>query len=521
MDPTSVVSVTVRQLLADADLGLELVAGARGLGRTDPIRWAHISEIPDPTPWLEGGELLLTTGLGVKDDADLQRRLIAGLHGVDCPAVGFGVGIWLDQVPTAMLDEADRRGLPLFTVPYEVPFIAVTRYVARRVFEAHDLGLRRALDLHRRMLAAVTSGGGSDEVLAVTARAIGGSDLTLFDAFGHVLARHDDTADAVDPTRLWAVLPPRPRARVRFVLGDRIVTAAPVRAADEVEAVLAVVSRSEPDDSQMLLLEQAVSAVAVALSRGVSARAQRRATVAAMLDDARTGRAGTNQLADRLAGLGLDATAPYHVLAVAGPPGASPAMVCRAVEDVAGGDRIAAGHLDDLVHVVVQPADARVGRAIIAAARARMLGALRVGRSNVRDDIGGLATAQREAAAAVAHADDGTEVDVATLGVSGFLVGAGPAGAADAFVERMLGPLLDRDDGSAALLAGLRAYLAHGCRPGPAARQLRIHRHTLAYRLDRIAALTGRDPRDGAHLVAYGVALELLGRPDRRAVSDL
>jgi purine catabolism regulator len=150
-----------------------------------------------------------------------------------------------------------------------------------------------------------------------------------------------------------------------------------------------------------------------------------------------------------------------------------------------------------------------------------MLGALRVGRSNVRDDIGGLATAQREAAAAVAHADDGTEVDVATLGVSGFLVGAGPAGAADAFVERMLGPLLDRDDGSAALLAGLRAYLAHGCRPGPAATQLRIHRHTLAYRLDRIAALTGRDPRDGAHLVAYGVALELLGQPDRCAVSDL
>jgi purine catabolism regulator len=27
----------------------------------------HISEIPDPTPWLEGGEILLTTGLGIKD----------------------------------------------------------------------------------------------------------------------------------------------------------------------------------------------------------------------------------------------------------------------------------------------------------------------------------------------------------------------------------------------------------------------------------------------------------------------
>ena len=60
------------------------------------------------------------------------------------------------------------------------------------------------------------------------------------------------------------------------------------------------------------------------------------------------------------------------------------------------------------------------------------------------------------------------------------------------------------------MIASLRAYLEHGCRPGPAAAELRIHRHTLAYRLDRITALTGRDPRDGAHLVSYGVALELL-----------
>jgi len=511
------VSVGLRQLLADADLGLELVAGAGGLGRTDPIRWAHISEIPDPTPWLEGGELLLTTGLAVKDDADLQRGLIAGLDRVGCPAVGFGVGIWLDAVPPAMLHEADRRELPLFTVPYEVPFIAVTRYVSRRVFEIHDLGLRRALDLHRRMLAAVTSGGGIDEVLAVTARAIGGVDVALFDAFGHVLAQHGVADGAVDPGRLWAVLPPRPRARVRFVLGDRIVTAAPVRAADEIEAVLAVVSRIELDDSQMLLLEQAVSAAAVALSRGVSARAQRRATVGAMLDDARTGRAGTNQLADRLAGLGLDPGAPYHVLAVAAPPGTPPATVCRVVEDAAGGDPVAAGLLDDMVHVVVQPAAARVGRDVIDAARVRVLGALRVGRSNVQHDVGGLATALREAAAAVAHADGGAEVDVDALGVSGFLSGTGAIQASDAFVTRMLGPLLDRDDGSPALIASLRAYLEHGCRPGPAAAELRIHRHTLAYRLDRVTALTGRDPRDGAHLVSYGVALELLADATDRA----
>ena len=57
------------------------------------MRWAHISEIPDPTPWLEGGEILLTTGLGVRDSPDLQRRLVEGLDARGCPGLGFGLGV--------------------------------------------------------------------------------------------------------------------------------------------------------------------------------------------------------------------------------------------------------------------------------------------------------------------------------------------------------------------------------------------------------------------------------------------
>ena len=43
------------------EVGLELAAGAEHAEA--PVRWVHISELRDPTPWLSGGELLLTTGL--------------------------------------------------------------------------------------------------------------------------------------------------------------------------------------------------------------------------------------------------------------------------------------------------------------------------------------------------------------------------------------------------------------------------------------------------------------------------
>ena len=57
--------LTVRDIVGLPDLSLGVAAGSEGLGTE--IRWLHVSELADPTPWLEGGELLLTTGLGVGD----------------------------------------------------------------------------------------------------------------------------------------------------------------------------------------------------------------------------------------------------------------------------------------------------------------------------------------------------------------------------------------------------------------------------------------------------------------------
>ena len=52
------------------EMGLGLAAGEE---RADaPVRWVHITELPDPTPWLSGGELLLTTGLQL--DTDRRQR---------------------------------------------------------------------------------------------------------------------------------------------------------------------------------------------------------------------------------------------------------------------------------------------------------------------------------------------------------------------------------------------------------------------------------------------------------------
>ena len=65
-------TTTVADLLAIDELRLGLVAGADGLDR--PIRWAHVSELKDPTRFLRGGEVLLTTGRGIRGGPQGQAR---------------------------------------------------------------------------------------------------------------------------------------------------------------------------------------------------------------------------------------------------------------------------------------------------------------------------------------------------------------------------------------------------------------------------------------------------------------
>ncbi len=124
------------QALVD-ELGLTLATGQENAGRT--VRWVHSTELLDPTPWLRGGELLLTTGLQL-DGAKVQREFLQRLADAEIVGLGVGTGFVHKKVPAALLGAARKRGFPLFEVPYELPFIAITeRVFAQLLNERYEL----------------------------------------------------------------------------------------------------------------------------------------------------------------------------------------------------------------------------------------------------------------------------------------------------------------------------------------------------------------------------------------------
>src|SRR5438034_9186492 len=134
--------LTVRGLVAE--MGLELAAGEQA---TDaPVRWVHISELPDPTPWLSGGELLLTTGLRL-DNAKRQREFIRLLHDRHLAGLGFGTGFDHEKLPQALVREADKLHFPVFEVPYELPVIAIPEKAFTRLVNEQYEVLQRSIGI--------------------------------------------------------------------------------------------------------------------------------------------------------------------------------------------------------------------------------------------------------------------------------------------------------------------------------------------------------------------------------------
>src|SRR5438552_1621670 len=108
--------VLLADLLAAPALNLVAVAGSVPALRR-AVRWCAVTELADPRPWLQGGELVLTTGLRQRSAA-AQREFVLRVAERGVAGVGFGTGLSHERVPRATRSAAEEADLPVLEVPY-------------------------------------------------------------------------------------------------------------------------------------------------------------------------------------------------------------------------------------------------------------------------------------------------------------------------------------------------------------------------------------------------------------------
>src|SRR3984957_4798877 len=313
--------LTVSELLSDLDVRLLTGESAMDV----PVRWVHISEIEDPTPWLSGGELLLTTGMQL-DTAERQREFIIRLADHQLAGLGFGTGFAHAEVPPALLQAAAERDFPVFEVPYDVPFIAVTEAAFTQLVNEQYAVLRRAIAAHERLERIVLSERGLDALAGPLATLIGAAVL-VFDARGEPLAQRAFRRP-VDPEAFSALQSElRERSQRRdtrtflpaYAEEDNRGIALPVAAdgapgsgngAERIpEAWLVAIKDSGPlSDFDRLTLHQAVTIVALELLRGRVAGDTERRLAGDVLAGLAQGELAGTELVRRLEPFGIDET---------------------------------------------------------------------------------------------------------------------------------------------------------------------------------------------------------------------
>ncbi|MFK0197849.1 helix-turn-helix domain-containing protein [Streptomyces lavendulae] len=142
--------VPLTALTADRELGLRLLAGPADAD----IYGVHASEMADPSPYLLGGELLLTAGAGLAGAGPAPAHYVERLVRAGVGAVGFGVTPVHETVPPALVEACGRYGLPLVEVPPGTPFTAVGRAVWRLMAEARTRELRRVTEAQQSLASA-------------------------------------------------------------------------------------------------------------------------------------------------------------------------------------------------------------------------------------------------------------------------------------------------------------------------------------------------------------------------------
>ncbi|MET7767530.1 PucR family transcriptional regulator [Nocardia sp. NPDC005366] len=497
---------TVRELLADQFVPADprVLAGQRGLDRA--VRWVHSSEIYEISPLLSGGELLLTTGLGLAGvDAGTRRHYLREIAAREVAGVAFELGRTFDAIPPDMVEEASRNGLPLIALRTVVPFIDLCRAANTEIVSREVRSLRILNELARDLTGELAAGNGVARLLGRIGAVIGCA-LIVTSGSGALIAAHgvDDDRSA------WAAV-------------ESGAARASIRAKDSTWGTLTAGPGSALDAATLsAALDQSAPALGLALANSGAPSGRPQVAATALLADlvnglqmrqadlrARASAAGAPGLSGRtvvpVAVEAPDSRIATRFLDVAtkelGRPGviaevhattyalvAVENSVADAVGEVARALRksLAANSTEGVTLVVGDACE--FSSAALTAGLSASRSALRLATRHRRDWLDGPLTSCRELA---------TELTVETLPAS-----------ERARLAAVLTPLIDRDAAHhSSLTRTLEVYLRHGASPTRCAAALHIGRQSLYQRLERIRELLGYDPNDPALAATLLLAL--------------
>ena len=509
----------MRQLIEIPNLRLRVFAGSDGVDRE--IRWAHVSELPDPSEWLEPGALVMTTGLGLPDEPAAQRAYVERLAQSGLSGLLIGEQeeerIYAPELTQCLAAAADEQSFPVLLMPYELPFADVARIVAEANHDEEYARISQALRIYDTVRLVI--GTASGFLLIERLGAVANCDLYVVDPRTCNPVFPDSTGlpllltSALDQIaeRFSDRSAPGPSV-VRIPCGPRPAMALAILASRPA-ALLAVSRTEEPPD--LFVLRHIAAVAAMEVERLRSERESRRRFGSEMLADLIENR-GNGDVATRLlTERGLSEEPRVLTAFAAGEAGRYADLHLRLEEGGvphllsrhAGVFVVLLPYVDHAVETLMEEVDSPVGLSDPLNRTARMADAHREATWALQ---GGQATGRK----IVRYGEEAA---------SPFL--PRNLDEAQVIVRHILGPVLDYDaEHGTPLVISLRTYLSHDRSLKTTSEALHVHKQTVVYRMRRVEELTGQRLGRMEDVVNFWLALralDLLGQGDHGPAQNI
>lgn len=488
--------VTLAELLDDRSLGLVPIVDQR---RHDPLRWVATSELDDPAPFLEGGEVLLTTGLETAGWTRRWDRYVRSLAKAGVVAIGIAVDLTYLRAPSDLVSACRAHRVDLFEVPRETRFVTISRALASQLQLEEESANRAALESQRALTQAALRDNEPEALIAELARAgamaavVAGDGTVLLGPLG-------DRPELLDvPVVTDAVARMRPqglRAASSLSSPGGTVLVNPLGVKGRPDRYLVVGFSGRVGDAQRSTVTTAVALLSLAeerrrASREADRRLQSRAVELLTAGDLRTAQVLLG------AGSGPRPRLPRQavVLRASGAAARLEDGLVRLERDRVIAGVVSRNNAPELISVV---------REDLAETVARRLGrgGLRVGIGEPRP-LADLTVSHETAGHALRLTTPDAPVVSWAEGVRRGVLSLVDEARAAAFAATYLAPI----EGDPPLVETLESYLRHHGSLLKVAEDLGVHRNTVRHRVEKIEALLERSLMDPQVRVDAWVAL--------------
>jgi len=172
-----------------------VVAGEAGLDNV--VTSVNVMEVPDIVDWVHAGEFLVSTLYPLRDDKAAVESLIPRLADKGLAGLAVTPESYIDELPKAMVDDANRLGFPLIELPARVSFVDIIQPLTSRILDLQADELRQSEAILRRFLNLVLVGGDYSDIAQVI-NEVTGRPVTIVDRFRRVLGQGGRLSESLE-----------------------------------------------------------------------------------------------------------------------------------------------------------------------------------------------------------------------------------------------------------------------------------------------------------------------------------